>query len=37
MIGREMISAPGLRTKSFLKPQPDLNNAVYSYIFSGFK
>ena len=37
MIGREMISAPGLLTKSFLKPQPDLNNAVYSYIFSGFK
>jgi uncharacterized protein (TIGR02421 family) len=37
MIGREMISPPGLLTKSFLKPQPELNNAVYSYIFSGLK
>jgi len=37
MIGRDMISVPSLLTKSFLKPQPDLNNAVYSYIFSGFK
>ncbi len=37
MIGREMITAPVLQTKSFLKPQIDLNNPVYSYIFSGLK
>jgi len=37
MIGREMISPPGIITKGFLNPQIDLNNAIYSYIFSGLK
>jgi len=37
MIGREMITPPGIITKGFLNPQIDHNNAIYSYIFSGLK
>jgi len=37
MIGREMITPPKIITKGFLYPQPDSNNAIYSYIFSGLK
>ena len=37
MIGREMISPPGIITRGFLHPQADTNNAIYSYIFSGLK
>jgi len=37
MIGREMVSTPSLFTIGFMKPQPDNNSAIYSYIFSGFK
>ena len=37
MIGREMISPPTFITKSLLKPKPELNNSIYSYILSGLK
>jgi uncharacterized protein (TIGR02421 family) len=37
MIEREMINPPHFITKSFIKPKPELNNQVYSYILSGLQ
>ena len=37
MIGRGMISAPAIITKSFLKPKIENNNSIYNYILSGLK